>query len=205
MSSIAKSTLFLICLFFVESSYSQDVEDLAKEANIPITNEPTALSFPKSESEKAADALIEGDLSPTAGPIQASGDESLADSSRQTEVLDPNLRDPFKLPAYLINKIEEKEAATAAANNSTVVSAVDPANLEPIRRYPLASYQVIAIVWGIKNPRVIFLDKQNGIHKLRVGDRIGNADGTIERIENGEVVVVENSAPFRIPVRKKSN
>lgn len=210
MSKLMGSSTFLFLVFVSLFAFSQEGTPPpaggAAASPPPAPPPPPPPTLPPGVSP--GNVPIEGDLPPPPQPLPADPAAPPVDGVVQAleqEVLNPDLRDPFKLPSYLIRKIEEKEAATAAATAPSADSTVDPNSLAPIRRWPLSQYQVIAIVWGVKSPRVIFSDVQKGLHQLKIGDQIGNKDGTIERIENGEVVVVEGDTPVRIPVRKKSN
>lgn len=105
-------------------------------------------------------------------------------------------RDPFRLPQYLILKIKEKVLVTKIE-----VGRIDD-SVEPVRRWPLASYQLVGIIWEVKRPKAMFLDKQNSIHMLQLKERIGNGGGVVSVINNGEVVVIENKTPLRLKLTK---
>ncbi|MBC7741167.1 MAG: pilus assembly protein PilP [Bdellovibrionaceae bacterium] len=106
------------------------------------------------------------------------------------------LRDPFRLPQYIINRMKEKSMAT-----KTDANIIDDA-VEPIRRWPISSYQLVGIIWDVKRPKAMFLDKQNSIHMMQVNDRIGNGGGVLNVINNGEVIVIENKTPLKLKLKK---
>ncbi len=105
-------------------------------------------------------------------------------------------RDPFRLPQYLILKIKEKVLVTKVE-----VGGIDD-SVDPIRRWPLSSYTLVGIIWDVKRPKAMFLDKQNSIHMLQIKERIGNGGGVVSVINNGEVVVIENKTPLRLKLTK---
>ena len=105
-------------------------------------------------------------------------------------------RDPFRLPQYLILKIKEKAIVTKVE-----LAGIDD-NAEPIRRWALGAYQLVGIIWDVKKPKAMFLDKSNTIHMLHIKDHIGNGGGFINSISNGEVVVIENKTPLRLKLKK---
>ena len=76
------------------------------------------------------------------------------------------------------------------------------ASVEPIRRFPLASYQLVGIIWDVKKPKAMFIDRLNNIHMLRENDFIGNAKGVITSIQSGSVTVLEGKIPQIIKLKK---
>jgi len=104
-------------------------------------------------------------------------------------------RDPFKMPEYLLIKIRQKLAAPKPQN-------VIDETVEPIRRWPLASYVLVGIMWDVNHPKAMFQDKANNIHMLRVNDFIGSNKGIVTRIESGSVTVIEGKIPQVIRLKK---
>lgn len=104
-------------------------------------------------------------------------------------------RDPFKMPEYLLIKIRQKMAAPKPQN-------VIDETVEPIRRWPLASYVLVGIMWDVNHPKAMFQDKANNIHMLRVNDFIGSNKGIVTRIESGSVTVIEGKIPQVIRLKK---
>lgn len=106
-------------------------------------------------------------------------------------------RDPFRLPEELIIKIRQKNAATISASTG----GIDP-TIEAIRRFPLASYQLVGIIWDVKRPKAMFMDISRSIHVVQVNDFIGNARGVITSIQSGSVTVLEGKIPQIIKLKK---
>lgn len=103
-------------------------------------------------------------------------------------------RDPFRLPEELIIKIRQK----GAQSNTGVI---DP-GIDAIRRFPLASYQLVGIIWEVKKPKAMFMDRLNKIHMVQVNDFIGNAQGVVTSIQSGSVTVLEGKIPQIIKLKK---
>lgn len=106
------------------------------------------------------------------------------------------MRDPFKLPEYLLIKIRQKKIQT-----KTPESFIDE-NAEPIRRWPLANYVLVGIIWDVQHPKAMFQDKLNQIHVLSVNEFIGSNKGVITKIESGSVTVIEGKIPQVIRLKK---
>ena len=102
-------------------------------------------------------------------------------------------RDPFKLPEYLIIKLRQKNAFSATGLDESA---------DAIRRFPLGSYQLVGIIWDVKKPKAMFMDRVNSIHMLQVNDFIGNARGVIVSIQSGSVTVLEGKIPQIIKFKK---
>lgn len=106
-------------------------------------------------------------------------------------------RDPFKLPEYLVIKIRQKIAQGVSPVESTIDESI-----EPIRRWPLGTYQLVGIIWDVKKPKAMFIDKLNNMHVLVAHDFIGNAKGVITGIQSGSVIVLEGKIPQVIKIKK---
>ncbi len=102
-------------------------------------------------------------------------------------------RDPFKLPEYLIIKLRQKNAFSSTGIDEKA---------DAIRRFPLGSYQLVGIIWDVKKPKAMFMDRVNSIHMLQVNDFIGNARGVIVSIQSGSVTVLEGKIPQIIKLKK---
>ncbi len=93
-------------------------------------------------------------------------------------------RDPFRLPEYLINKL-----IAAAAPVIDTTPRIDD-SVEPIRRWPLATYVLIGIIWDVKNPKALVADQQRKVHLVRLNDKIGNQGGYVASIREGTIMVM---------------
>lgn len=62
---------------------------------------------------------------------------------------------------------------------------------DPLRSDHLADYKLIGLVWETKIPKAIVQDTTGKTHVLRKGDYLGNRQGQIIAIREGELVILE--------------
>lgn len=60
-----------------------------------------------------------------------------------------------------------------------------------LQSYPLDQIKVRGIIWNVKKPRALVEVPGGTIHTLTLGDRLGNRNGYVAVIREGEVVVIE--------------
>ena len=96
-------------------------------------------------------------------------------------------RDPFQ-PFKIF--IEEPSVEDQFKEETPIQKDVVEPRL-PLLRYNLSQIELKAILWNVKNPKVIVQVPGNKLHMLRLKDRIGNNGGYIATIREGEVVVVQ--------------
>lgn len=184
---------------------------------------PTAPSLPSQKNLPiGSGAHVQGnpqDQMPPQGPMNPHGDANMPPDQMnqppfsenpgsfpvQTPPLSPepmntrpmdglSARDPFRLPEGLIIKLRQKNAMNGPGG-------IDP-SVEPIRRFPLASYNLVGIIWDVKKPKAMFMDRLKSIHMVQVNDFIGNAKGVIVSIQSGAVTVLEGKIPQIIKLKK---
>lgn len=63
--------------------------------------------------------------------------------------------------------------------------------LSPAQRFELEQLKLIGIMWDVKDPKAMFLDPKEEVMILGRDESIGNHNGYIASIREGEVVVVE--------------
>lgn len=63
--------------------------------------------------------------------------------------------------------------------------------MSPAQRFAIEDLKLVGIMWDVKEPRALFQDPENEILPLSRDDSIGNRNGYIAAIREGEVVVVE--------------
>ncbi|MBC7754836.1 MAG: pilus assembly protein PilP [Moraxellaceae bacterium] len=102
-------------------------------------------------------------------------------------------RDPFQRPKY-IDDIE------ADLNRNANLDSTEDERVEAIRRWPLRDYRATAIMWDIKDPKVMVVDRKGTLHLLKKNYRIGNRNGIITAIHEGEIIVTENKIPVVISI-----
>jgi Tfp pilus assembly protein PilP len=92
-------------------------------------------------------------------------------------------RDPFNPPKY-IRDMEQ-------VNPADIIDS----KMEAIRRWPLWDYKLRGIIWDVKNPKAIIVDKMNTLHLLKKNYRLGNREGLISEINESEIVVIQKGIP----------
>ncbi|OFZ30352.1 MAG: hypothetical protein A2622_08040 [Bdellovibrionales bacterium RIFCSPHIGHO2_01_FULL_40_29] len=130
----------------------------------------------------------------TVPPPQAEVSQSVTPPHQGAIPADAFKRDPFRLPQYLIDKLSAKPLAEAA---NTIDDTV-----EPIRRWAVTDYTLVGIIWDVKNPKALIRDKQNGVHVIKINDRVGNKEGRVKSVREGSVIVLENDTPKVIRLKK---
>ncbi len=63
--------------------------------------------------------------------------------------------------------------------------------MSPAQRFAIEDLKLIGVLWDVKDPKALFNDPENSILTLGRDDSIGNRNGYIAAIREGEVVVVE--------------
>lgn len=91
-----------------------------------------------------------------------------------------NRRDPFQI--YL-EYLPSDEPPEPEINNRGVA---------PVQRYDLEDLKLVGIMWDIKEPKAMFMDPDKEVTVLGRDESIGNRNGYIAAIREGEVVVVES-------------
>ena len=84
-------------------------------------------------------------------------------------------RDPFVL------QIEEKPLPTGQLHGPFL----------PIQKFDLNSLALIGIIWDVSHPRAMIMDPEKKVHILGPNAKVGNRNGYIAVIREGEIVVVE--------------
>lgn len=119
-------------------------------------------------------------------------DPNLITNSRDLEKkVATRVKDPFMLPNHLYMRIKRK------LGNEEGEGFVDE-SVEPQRRWALRYYKLVGIIWNVNQPKAMITDKDNVLHMFLVKDRIGNNEGQITAIRDGEVVVTEKGVEVRL-------
>lgn len=105
------------------------------------------------------------------------------------------IKDPFMIPNHLFLKIKIKQGNVAGEGY------VDE-SVEPQVRWALKHYKLVAIIWNVKKPKAMITDLENKLHMFHLKDRIGNGDGVIRSIGNGEVIVDEKGTETKFKMSR---
>ena len=101
-------------------------------------------------------------------------------------------RDPFAPPKY-IRELELIRPKDLIDNK-----------MEAIRRWPLSDYKLQGIIWDVKNPKAIIVDKLKTLHLLKKNYRIGHREGIISEIHESEIIVLQKGLPIVIPIQQSN-
>ncbi len=63
--------------------------------------------------------------------------------------------------------------------------------LTPAQRYALEELRLVGVMWEVRDPKAMFMDPDDEVLVLGRDESIGNRNGYIAAIREGEVVVVE--------------
>lgn len=116
-------------------------------------------------------------------PSPSSGQGFFLDDNEKF-IFDPTLkRDPFQIIGIsdIIKKAESKGSVGAEAIVIT----------DPLQKTDLNDFKVIGIMWEGQKPKAIIQDKSNRNHLIFTGTRIGNKNGYVAMIREGQIVVME--------------
>lgn len=115
--------------------------------------------------------------------------ESQSQSESMSEHIDEELllgeRNPFMPPKYILDMEYVKPEDVVYIDD----------RMEAIRRWPLSDYVLIGIIWDVRQPKAMIRDKNNTLHLLKKNQRVGNKDGVISQINEGEMIVLERGVP----------
>lgn len=173
VSVLSVGAAFLVSLKFMGPSRAQ--EPAAPPASEAPANPAT--------SAPPADASAQpGTPAPPAGEVNPANVAAMANTgiSELEGFLEPfiydivNRRDPFQAYAEYV-PIDE--------NNNRPLS--------PAQKFELEQLKLIGIMWDVKDPKAMFVDPDSEVLVLGRDESIGNRNGYIAAIREGEVVVVE--------------
>lgn len=123
----------------------------------------------------------QGDLQKKKTPEQPRG---TINSKVLAEQMKKRVKTPFSLPTDLFILLKKK--LSAVEGEGIVDESVDPK-----RRWALRHYKLIAAIWDVQQPKAIIIDKNDEGNIYYIGERVGNNEGVITAISNGEVTVIE--------------
>lgn len=140
-----------------------------------------------------------GDIKIPTGPVKAGPytQQSVGtNNSRELEQkLAGRIKDPFMLPNHLYMKIKRKLGDIQGEGY------IDE-SVEPQRRWALKRYKLVAIIWNVKRPKAMITDAKQDLHMFYVNDKIGNSEGVITAISNGEVTINEKGTESKLKMIK---
>jgi Tfp pilus assembly protein PilP len=199
---------FLVIGFMVQSVFAQDqaLSENQRQAIQPIESIQQPQQPSQQQRQEQDDEIIE-EPPPNSqrvrpvNPAQQALDAIVNEQDIQNGVrqISDGLgdRDPFQRPKY----IDDLEADL---NRNANLDTTEDERIEAIRRWPLRDYIATAIMWDIQDPKVMIVDRKGTLHLLKKNYRIGNRNGIITAIHEGEIIVTENKIPVVISIAPSS-
>ncbi len=95
------------------------------------------------------------------------------------------------LEPFIYDIVNRRDPFQAYAEYVPVEDSGPSRPISPAQRFELEQLQLIGIMWDIKDPKAMFVDPEKEVLVLGRDESIGNRNGYIAAIREGEVVVVE--------------
>ena len=141
----------------------------------------------------------EGDIKIPSGPVKVGQFTQQSIGTNNSKDLEQRIagriKEPFMLPNHLYMKIKRKLGDIQGEGY------IDE-SIEPQRRWALKRYKLVAIIWNVKRPKAMITDAKQDMHMFYVNDKIGNSEGLITGISNGEVTINEKGTESRLKMIK---
>lgn len=183
MNSIKILILLILISFSAQAQNPEmesDISDITSDKTDDKTSDDSRASVPGPTSAPPL-AIKSGK---GGAPPPRSGPMSIAELENKVK---SRVKDPFMLPNHLYLTVKKKQGEVEGDGY------VDE-SIEPTKRWALKYYHLIAIIWNVKKPKAMITDRNKTHHIFYIGDRIGNNEGVITSIGNGQVKVTEKSA-----------
>lgn len=99
-------------------------------------------------------------------------------------------------------KVEEKQPEVEQVFRYEALGLVDPfepiigkqegiSAVSPLEQYSLDQLKLVAIIWGVPEPRAMVEDPQGKGYVIKKGTKIGKNQGVVIKILDNEVVILE--------------
>ena len=154
----------------------------------------SADSKPQSDNNQSV-----GDIKIPTGPVKAGQFTQQSVGTNNSRDLEQKvagrIKDPFMLPNHLYLQIKRKLGDIQGEGY------IDE-SVEPQRRWALKRYKLVAIIWNVKRPKAMITDAKQELHMFYLNDKIGNSDGVITGISNGEVTINEKGTESKLKMIK---
>ena len=95
------------------------------------------------------------------------------------------------LEPFIYDVVNRRDPFMAYAEYVPTDVAAPSRPLSPAQRFDLDQLRLVGIMWDIKDPKAMFMDPDQEVIVLGRDEGIGNRNGYIATIREGEVVVVE--------------
>ncbi|MGZ5025147.1 MAG: pilus assembly protein PilP, partial [Chthoniobacterales bacterium] len=95
------------------------------------------------------------------------------------------------LEPFIYDVVNRRDPFLAYAEYVPVDTSAPTRPLSPAQRFDLDQLRLVGIMWDIRDPKAMFMDPEAEVIVLGRDEGIGNRNGYIASIREGEVVVVE--------------
>ena len=95
------------------------------------------------------------------------------------------------LEPFIYDVVNRRDPFLAYAEYVPVDTAAPTRPMSPAQRFDLDQLRLVGIMWDIRDPKAMFMDPEAEVIVLGRDEGIGNRNGYIASIREGEVVVVE--------------
>lgn len=150
---------------------------------------PDAAAPPSDGGDMAPPPAQPAETMPTQTPAQEAQDMATANAVNAANSGIAEL-EGFLEP-FIYDIVNRRDPFQAYAEYVPVDVEGPPRALSPAQRWELEQLKLIGIMWDIKDPKAMFLDPEEEVMILGRDESIGNRNGYIATIREGEVVVVE--------------
>jgi type IV pilus assembly protein PilP len=213
VSLLSVSGAFLISLHFVKRAKAQDSEPpppVETPAETNAAEQPPPQPEPAAPPQAAPRQAVpsQGAVPPAGQPAAARPAQPSVPSAQPAMPAQPGVAaQPGAVPAAGINALEgflepfiydivnRRDPFQPYAEYQPSIAAAEdngpPRALSPAQRWDLDQLKLIGIMWDIKDPKAMFLDPEEDVMILGRDESIGNRNGYVATIREGEVVVVE--------------
>lgn len=171
VSSVSVGGAFLVSSHFIAKAKAQD-ESVPAPASPPATTGEAA-------------SPMQNASAPGEVPTTKAEPDSVLKSAGITDV--ENFLEPF-----IYDIVNRRDPFQTYAEYVIIEDSGGKGGLTPAQRFDLEKMKLIGILWDVKEPKAMFLDPDDEVRVLGRDESIGNRNGYIAEIREGEVIVVES-------------
>jgi type IV pilus assembly protein PilP len=189
---------FLISLKFLGKSHAQETE-LSEAAAAAATTAggqapaqpatgtppPAGASVPAAPTPPPADGAGKPQAGGPPGAPPAPGQPAKSNTGSELSELEGFL-EPF-----IYDVVNRRDPFLVYAEYVPVDVTAPTRPMSPAQRFDLDQLHLVGIMWDVKDPKAMFMDPEAEVIVLGRDEGIGNRNGYIAAIREGEVVVVE--------------
>lgn len=162
----------------------------------PAPQQPSQPPQQQGQQQPQQQAQPQPDSQPQAQPLLTPLPPSLANKlSKIQKSAAARVKSPFMLPREIYERLMKKRVDVEAEGFIDM-------SVEPKRRWALKYYKLVAVIWNVRSPKAMILDRDGKMQLFKEKDYIGNQEGFISEINNGEVVISERGSEIKLKLEK---